>query len=93
MIVTGVSSALSGAVIGVGSPASSVAPDWGPSPDCASFDEAWVPWAAPAATLGAWVSSSAAKAAEVLTVVAARAPATTSASAVMERWDISGSLD
>ena len=92
MIVAGVSSVLSGTAAGLGSPASSVAPDWGPSADCASFDEAWVPWAAPAATLGAWVSSSA-KAAGVLTAVATRAQVTTSASAMMERWDISGSLD
>lgn len=97
MIVVGVSSAGSGVLLVLSSPASSVASEGAGAPDCASFDEAWVASGAGVSLFGVtvdctWFSSSAAKAAGMLTVVAARAPVTTSASTVIDRWDISGSL-
>ena len=97
MIVVGVSSAGSGVALAFSSLASSVVSEGVGAPDCASFDEAWVASGAGVSLFGVtvdctWFSSSAAKAAGMLTVVAARAPVTTSASAVLDRWDISGSL-
>ena len=97
MIVVGVSSAGSGVALAFSSPASSVVSEGARAPDCAPFDEAWVSSGVGVPLFGvtadcAWFSSSAAKAVGMLTVVATRAPVTTSASAVIDRWDISGSL-
>ena len=97
MIVVGVSSVGSGVMLALPSPASSVVSEGTGAPDCASFDEAWMASGAGVSLFGVtvdctWFSSSAAKAAGMLTVVAARAPVMTSASAVIDRWDISGSL-
>ena len=95
--VVGVSSAGSGVVLALSSPASSAVSEGVGAADCASEDEAWVS-SVPCVGLCAaapdcvWFSSSAAKAAGILTVVAARAPVITSASAVIDRWDIRGSL-